>query len=96
MGDGELSRKARENRARRAAGRQGLRLVKNRRRDARAADYGSYMLTDLATNEVAADFGWVHPARGDHLAAAEEWLARPRTGEAVAAGQGQRRGGGAW
>jgi hypothetical protein len=36
--------KARENSARRAAGRQGLRLEKSRRRNARAPDYGAYWL----------------------------------------------------
>ena len=36
--------KVRENRLRRAAGRQGLRLVKSRRRDPRAYDYGRYWL----------------------------------------------------
>lgn len=44
--------KVRENRLRRAAERQGLQLVKSRRRDPRAMDYGTYMLTDPATNTV--------------------------------------------
>lgn len=35
-----------ENRARRIAQRQGLRLVKSRRRDPQAIDYGTYMLVD--------------------------------------------------
>lgn len=47
--DGE---KVRENRLRRAAGRQGLQLVKSRRRDPRAFDYGGYMLVDIDTNVV--------------------------------------------
>jgi len=34
----------RENRLRRVAKRRGLRLVKSRRRDPRAVDYGGYML----------------------------------------------------
>jgi hypothetical protein len=37
-----MSEKVRENRARRAAERQGVRLVKSRRRDPRALDYGRY------------------------------------------------------
>ena len=42
-----MSAKVRENRLRRAAARQGLGLVKSRRRDERAIDFGSYMLFDL-------------------------------------------------
>lgn len=44
--------KVRENRMRRMADRQGLRLDKSRRRDPRALDYGMYMLVDVATNGV--------------------------------------------
>jgi hypothetical protein len=43
-----------ENRLRRAAERQGLRLVKSRRRDPRAADYGTYWLTALDNNTLIA------------------------------------------
>ena len=42
--------KVRENRLRRMAERQGLRLEKSRRRDPRAVDYGTYQLVDPATN----------------------------------------------
>lgn len=49
--------KIRENRLRRMAARQGLRLSKNGRRDPRAYDYGSYMLIN-ENNAVVADFGW--------------------------------------
>lgn len=42
----EMSDKVRENRLRRAAQRQGLILVKSRRRDPRALDYGLYVLVD--------------------------------------------------
>jgi hypothetical protein len=38
--------KVRENRLRRMAERQGLRLVKSRRRDPRALGYGGYMIVD--------------------------------------------------
>ncbi len=41
-----------ENRIRRMAERQGLRLEKSRRRDTRAIDYGTYRLVDPATNTV--------------------------------------------
>ena len=44
----------RENRLRRMAKRQGFRLVKSRRRDPRAIDYGGYMIVDLQTNAVVA------------------------------------------
>jgi hypothetical protein len=43
--------KVRENRLRRMAYRQGLRLVKSRRRDPRALDYGSYALFDAETGQ---------------------------------------------
>ena len=45
----ELDRKVLENRLRRAADRQRLRLLKCRRRDPRASDYGTYMLIDART-----------------------------------------------
>jgi len=46
--------KVRENRLRRMAERQGMRLLKSRRRDSRALDYGGYMLVDLRTDAVVA------------------------------------------
>ena len=46
--------KVRENRLRRMAERQGLRLEKSRRRDPRAVDYGTYRLVDVANNIVVA------------------------------------------
>jgi len=48
-----MSDKVRENRARRAAARQGLALEKSRRRDHRALGYDSYRFVDVATNSVA-------------------------------------------
>ena len=42
--------KIRENRLRRTADRQGLRLEKSRRRDPRAWDFGTYQIVDLYTN----------------------------------------------
>ena len=44
--------KGRENRIRRMAARQGLRLFKCRLRDPRAAGYGGYVLADARTNAV--------------------------------------------
>ncbi len=44
------SQPVRENRLRRMAARQELRLAKSRRRDPRATDYGQYELIDLYTN----------------------------------------------
>ncbi|MGO8686502.1 MAG: hypothetical protein ACLQT7_04840 [Candidatus Dormibacteria bacterium] len=38
--------KVRENRLRRTAERQGLKLLKSRRRDPHAIDFGTYMLVD--------------------------------------------------
>ena len=46
--------KVRENRLRRMADRQGLRLEKSRRRDPRAYDYGTYHLIDPYTNSLVA------------------------------------------
>jgi hypothetical protein len=67
--------KARENRLRRAAGRQGYRLAKNPRRDPRAVGFGSYQITDPRTGAVVATFGWdERPGEGDRLAEAEAWL----------------------
>jgi hypothetical protein len=56
----EQEYKVLENRLRRAADRQGLRLAKSRTRDPRAIGYGTYMLVDQRTNGVVfAD--WVLP-----------------------------------
>jgi hypothetical protein len=59
--------KVRENRLRRMATRQGLRLIKSRRRDPRALDFGVYWLADerdwLMTDEL-----------GDTLDGIEDYL----------------------
>ncbi|GAB3535433.1 hypothetical protein GCM10027403_13050 [Arthrobacter tecti] len=44
--------KVRENRLRRAAERQGLRLMKSRVRDPRALLYGTYQLADTRTDSI--------------------------------------------
>jgi hypothetical protein len=49
-----LDEKVRENRLRRMAERQGLRLEKSRRRDPRAVTYGTYHLVNAWTNSVEA------------------------------------------
>lgn len=68
--------KARENRARRAAERQGLVLSKARRRDTRALDYGRYVLIDARTNSVVwgASNGWYNL----ELDGVEDYLNRDR------------------
>lgn len=67
--------KVRENRLRRSADRQGLRLMKSRSRDPQAVDFGLYALIDVETN------GTVHPMLAQRwacaltLAEVEDWLA---------------------
>lgn len=51
--------KTTENRLRRKANRMGLRLVKSRRKDPDAIDYGCYMLVDAASNFVVFGVGEV-------------------------------------
>jgi hypothetical protein len=46
--------KVRENRLRRMAERQGLRLEKSRRRDPRAVDFGTYQLVNARSNALVA------------------------------------------
>ena len=48
------SEKTREVRLRRMADRQGLRLVKSKRRDPHAIDFGKYMLVEAGTPTVVA------------------------------------------
>ena len=55
------SEKVRENRLRAAAQRQALRLVKSRRRDPRAFDYGHYMLVDEQNRVVTGTQHTGHP-----------------------------------
>lgn len=49
----DQTEKVQENRLRRKADRQGLRLEKSRRRDPQAIDYGRYRLVDARHNAVA-------------------------------------------
>ena len=69
---GDQAEKIRENRARRAAERQGLRLVKSRRRDPRAIGYGGYMLVDAYRN--AAVHGEIDSPRALTLDEVERYL----------------------
>jgi hypothetical protein len=61
--------KVRENKARRMARRQGLRLIKSRRRDPYALDYGHYWLADISTNLLLIGGEW-----GVSLDEIEAWL----------------------
>jgi hypothetical protein len=56
---GDIEHKVRENRLRRVAERQGLRLEKSRRRDKRAWDWGTYQLVDASTSTAVA-YGSTH------------------------------------
>lgn len=53
-GDNEQADKIRENRLRRMADRQGLKLLKSRSRDPRAIDYGRFMIADKFRNVAVA------------------------------------------
>ncbi|MCU1616787.1 MAG: hypothetical protein JWO98_4327 [Frankiales bacterium] len=67
--------KVRGNRLRRMAHRQGLKLVRSRRRDPRALDYGLYWLTDVRTEAP------VTPEGGVDLDEVERFLTGDRTQE---------------
>jgi hypothetical protein len=67
---GYAAEKVRENRLRRMAERQGHQLVKSRRRDPRAYDYGRYWITEPATKVIVAG----HDRFGMSLDEAEVWL----------------------
>lgn len=64
--------KVRENRLRRMAERQGLKLVKSRRRDPRALGYGGFMLVDTATNSAVS--GEIDSAQSLELDEVEAYL----------------------
>jgi len=68
--------KVRENRLRRMAERQGLQLVKSRRRDPKAHDFGTFMLVDLRTDKIvigAPELGENPSATIDEV---EAWLTK--------------------
>jgi hypothetical protein len=57
MTEQDSEEKVKENRLRRMAARQGLRLEKSRRRDPRAIGYGTYQLVWIDSNAIAASGG---------------------------------------
>ena len=63
-----MSEKGRENRLRRMADRQGLRVERSRRHDPRAASYGLYALKTLETRELVSKPG----VRDDHALTLDE------------------------
>ena len=67
--------KVRENRLRRKLDRMGYRLVKARRRDPDAIDYGKYIITDIASGVAvagsSADGRWYELDLDD----VEQWIA---------------------
>jgi hypothetical protein len=70
--------KVRENRLRRMAERQGLRLVKSRRRDPHAFDHGRYMLHTIGTNDVVFGAPITGPNGSATLDEVEEFLSNSR------------------
>lgn len=69
--------KVRENRVRRAAVRQRLILVRSRRRDTNAPDYGTYMLVDEMTNGVVLGAPVTGPNGSATLDDVEDYLSCP-------------------
>jgi hypothetical protein len=85
----EVAEKVREARLRRMAERRGLKLVKSRRRDPLAVDYGRYVIVDPDSNQpVAGEFG---SASAMTLDGVDAWLtsAGPESIEVVIA-EGRR------
>ncbi len=66
--------KVRENRLRRVAERRGLRLMRSRRRDPNAWDYGTYQLVDVRTKGVVAAEWSIGRGYGLSLDEIEQWL----------------------
>src|SRR4051794_12325909 len=69
--------KVRETKCRRAAARQGLVLLKSRRRDPRALTFGTYGLVDASTNAWVTYDGGSQAGYGLSLDEIEEWLNKP-------------------
>jgi hypothetical protein len=65
-------KKVRENRLRRAAERQGLKLMKSRRRDPRALGFGGYVIVDAHNSSIVA--GELDSARALTLDQVEAYL----------------------
>lgn len=81
----ETAEKIRENRLRAAAERQGYRLVKSRRRDPRALDYGMYAIFNPHTNTIEAGCDSLRSGFHMNLDDVENWLARDEDGPATQA-----------
>lgn len=71
-----MSNDIQENRVRRMARRQGLRLVKSRRRDPRALDYGLYTLVDIESNATVGG-GHLHIDQAEAYLKGVGWWAAP-------------------
>jgi len=84
--------KIRENRLRRAAGRQGLMLAKSRSRDPRALGYGTYGLCDASTRGLVLGDGQVLSGYGCDLDEIDAWLngTHPIQVEAATKGESSR------
>jgi hypothetical protein len=70
-----VTEKARENRLRRMADRQGMKLVKSRSRDPRAIDYDCWALADLASGGIVFGVGAIGRFNAS-LAEIETYLTR--------------------
>jgi hypothetical protein len=79
----DSAEKTHENRLRRAAERQGLRLVKSSRRDPLALDYSRWMITDPRTGSVVAGTG-ATGLPSMTLDQVEHWLTDPASRKARA------------
>ena len=66
--------KVRENRMRRRLERRGYRLMKSRRRDPDALEYGTYQVIEIRHNSLA--FGDTNHGFGMSLEDVEDWLNR--------------------
>lgn len=75
----ERAEKVRENRLRRVADRMGYRLIKTRRRDPNAIDYGAYLLADHETGGAAFGMGAIGRPTAT-LDDVEAWLTHPQEG----------------
>lgn len=73
-----MSDKIRENRLRRMAQRQGLQLIKSKRRDPNALSYGTYGLIDTRTNGLVLGNGEVFDGYGCDLDEIEAYLTEPQ------------------
>ena len=69
-----MTDKVLENRLRRVLARRGYTLMKSRRRDPRATDFGGYMVVRTMTNAVEAGG---HPAFSLSLADVQRWIDAP-------------------